>query len=65
MKAKKPNLCQEYKAARKLRGSQTAVARALGVGQITLSRRETGISQVTKEAMMALLSLPEKKGKPC
>jgi hypothetical protein len=32
----------EYKAARRLRGSQVGVAAALGVAQNTVSRREIG-----------------------
>lgn len=49
-----------YKAERKLRGTQTSVAAQLGVTQVTLSRRETG-GEITREAWLALLSLPKKR----
>ncbi|MDE2106126.1 MAG: helix-turn-helix transcriptional regulator [Patescibacteria group bacterium] len=53
----------EYKAERKLRGTQTAVAAQLGVTQVTMARRETGVSPVTKEMWLALLALPKKRKK--
>lgn len=51
---------QAYKKAREARGTQTEVAEQLGVTQVTLSRRETGAVPVTREVMLALLSLEEK-----
>lgn len=54
---------QNYKTERELRGTQIEVAAMLGVTQVTLSRRETG-GEITREAWLALLSLPKKrKGK--
>jgi len=51
----------EYKAERKLRGTQTSVAAQLGVTQVTMARRETGVSPVTTEMCLALLALPKKR----
>jgi hypothetical protein len=48
----------EYQRARKARGTQTAVADALGIQRVTIMRRETARSAVTREAMLALLTLP-------
>jgi len=48
----------EYQRARKARGTQTAVADALGIRRVTIMRRETARSTVTREAMLALLTLP-------
>ena len=50
----------EYRAARKKRGTQHAVAVALGVHQVTIARRETGAQPINREAALALLALPEK-----
>ena len=47
-----------YRLARKARGTQTAVAEALGIRRVTIMRRETSRSTVTLEAMLALLTLP-------
>jgi transcriptional regulator with XRE-family HTH domain len=47
-----------YRLARKARGTQTAVAEALGIRRVTIMRRETSRSTVTREAMLALLTLP-------
>lgn len=52
---------EDYKAERKLRGTQTGVAALLGVTQVTIARRETGVSPITHETMLALLSLPKKR----
>ncbi len=49
---------QTYRAARKERGSQVEVAALLGVDRATLRRRENGDIPVTREAALALLSLP-------
>ena len=51
----------DYKAERKLRGTQTTVAAQLGVTQVTIARRETGVSPITTEMWLALLSLPKKR----
>jgi len=48
----------QYRYDRKLRGTQTAVADALGISRVTIMRRETARSTVTREAMLALLTLP-------
>jgi transcriptional regulator with XRE-family HTH domain len=48
----------QYCLARKVRGTQTAVADALGIRRVTIMRRETSRSTVTLEAMLALLTLP-------
>ena len=53
----------EYKIERKLRGTQTVVAAQLGVTQVTMARRETGVSPVTRETWLALLALPKKRKK--
>ena len=54
----------EYKAERKRRGlSQAALAALVGVTQGTISDRETGRREITREAEMALLSLPVPKRK--
>jgi len=50
----------QYRYDRKLRGTQTAVADALGIRRVTIMRRETARSAVTREAMIALLTLPKK-----
>lgn len=54
---------EEYKAQRELRGTQTAVAEKLGTTQVTLARRETGVSPISREVALALLSLPKKRTK--
>jgi predicted transcriptional regulator len=48
-----------YKAERKLRGTQTAVATKLGVHQVTIARREVGALPITVECWKALLSIPK------
>jgi DNA-binding transcriptional regulator YdaS (Cro superfamily) len=50
-----------YKATRELRGSQVAVARLLGVHSVTISKRECGVQPVSREAELALLTLPKKR----
>jgi transcriptional regulator with XRE-family HTH domain len=50
----------EYRDARKKRGTQHAVAAALGVHQVTIARRETGVQPINREAELALLALPQK-----
>lgn len=53
----------DYKAARAARGPQVKVAFQLGVHEQCVSRRERGIIPVTREAELALLSLPIKSPK--
>lgn len=50
----------DYKRERKLRGTQQQIADALKVHQVTIARRETGALPVTREAWLALLSLPKR-----
>lgn len=50
---------ESYTAARVARGTQSAVADALGVKRETIARRETGARAITRESMLALLTLPE------
>jgi len=50
----------QYRYDRKLRGTQTSVAEALGISRVTIMRRETFRTTVTREAMIALLTLPKK-----
>lgn len=57
----------EYKSERTKRDlSQVALAALVGVRQGTISDRETGRAAITKEAELALLSLPlpSKKNRP-
>lgn len=53
----------EYKEARRLRGTQNEIAELLGVRQATISDRETGTMPITREAELALVSLPKKRKK--
>ena len=55
----------EYRAQRLRRGSQEAIAKALGLQRVTITRRENGKRRVTREAMLALLTLPVLNAKPC
>lgn len=48
----------DYKREREARGSQEAVARALGVHRVTVANREIGRQVITREAWLALCSLP-------
>lgn len=52
---------EQYRVERKLRGTQMEVAAKLEVHQVTVARRETGDMPITKEAELALLSLPKKR----
>lgn len=52
---------EAYRAERKLRGTQVEVAEKLGVHQVTIARRETNEMPITREAELALLSLPKKR----
>lgn len=51
----------EYKSARQQRGTQQGVALALGVDYRTVQRREAGDIPVSREAAVALLTLPKTK----
>lgn len=55
----------EYRTQRLRRGSQQAIAEALGLQRVTITRRENGKRRVTREAMLALLTLPVLGDKPC
>lgn len=55
----------EYRTQRLRRGSQEAIAEALGLQRVTITRRENGKRRVTREAMLALLTLPVVSDKPC
>lgn len=50
---------EKYKSERQLRGSQLAVAAQLEIHRVTLARRETGVLPITREAWLALLTLPK------
>lgn len=51
----------QYRAERIARGSQTAVAKRLGVHPLTISRRERGEIPINREAEVALRALPKLK----
>ena len=51
----------EYQSARKERGTQDSVAALLGVSRVTVARREIGEIPVTREAELALLSIPKNR----
>lgn len=52
----------QYKKLRERKGTQSAVAKLLGVSVVTLSNRENGHWKVSAEAAAALESLPDKNG---
>lgn len=54
---------EKYKLERTKRGTQSSVATLLGVHRVTLAKREGGAvdAPITREAWLALLSLPKKK----
>lgn len=52
---------EKYKAERTLRGTQEQVAAKLGVTRVSLARRETGTRPISREAWLALLSLPKRR----
>jgi transcriptional regulator with XRE-family HTH domain len=52
---------EAYAEQRRLRGSQRAVAKQLGVSHITIARRETGVIPITREAELALSALAPRK----
>lgn len=51
----------DYKMEREQRGTQATVAALLLVSRVTVARRETGEQVITREAELALLSLPKKR----
>jgi transcriptional regulator with XRE-family HTH domain len=57
---KSPMTPKQYRAERRKRGSQTEVAKLLGVDPQTISRRERGELPINKEAEMALRALKVK-----
>lgn len=48
---------EEYRNLRKQIGSQTKIAKQLGVNRITIIRRETGQTKITPEAIIAITTL--------
>src|SRR5437667_8276208 len=52
---------EEYKMLRKEIGTQTKVARLLGVSRTTIWQRETGGRTINREAELAIESLYEKR----
>ena len=52
-----------YRAERRRRGTQEDVARLLRVSRVTVARRESGRIPITREAWLALLSLPVRDAK--
>jgi hypothetical protein len=48
-----------YHKERVARGSRRTVAARLGAHHVTLAKRETGKMRITKEAWLALMSLPK------
>jgi transcriptional regulator with XRE-family HTH domain len=48
----------DYKFERERRGTQTRVAALLGVSRVSISRRENGRQKITREAELALVSIP-------
>ena len=52
----------KYKEERKKRGNLFLGAALLHVNRVTIARRETGTLPILKEAELALLYLPVKKG---
>jgi hypothetical protein len=51
----------KYKAERYRRGTQAEVAKALGVTREAVARREVGMRPISREAWLALTSLPVRK----
>ena len=56
----------DYQRHRQLRGTQESVAAQLGVHAQTIAKRERGApdAPITREAWLALLSLPKKRKRP-
>lgn len=51
----------QYRTERESRGTQTSVAALLRIDPQTISRRERGEIEITREAELALLSIPKKR----
>ncbi len=49
---------KSYKREREKRGTQARVASLLGVSRVAVARRETGARPISREAWLALLSIP-------
>ena len=47
----------EYKSTREKIGTQSEVARLLGVNRVTVAKREAGMMVITQEAVLAIKSL--------
>jgi len=54
---------EQYKATRERLGTQTEVARLLGVNRVTVAKRENGTMTITNEAVLAIQSLRRPRGK--
>ena len=56
---------EKYKSERMKRGTQESVALRLGVHRVTIAKREcgSGDAPITREAWLALLSLPKTKAR--
>lgn len=54
---------ESYKRERRRRGTQASVAEQLEVSRVTVAKRETGAMVITREAWLALLSLPVVRGR--
>jgi transcriptional regulator with XRE-family HTH domain len=56
-------IAPDYQAERRKRGTQESVAAQLGVHPQTIAKRERGApdAPITREAWLALLSLPKKR----
>jgi DNA-binding XRE family transcriptional regulator len=54
----RPLTPEKYKNERKKRGTQTEVAQRLKVHRDTIAKREGGTTPITREAWLALVSLP-------
>lgn len=55
---------RQYKTARTLHGTQATVAAMLGVDRVTVAKRETGALPISREAELAIRSLPLPKPQP-
>lgn len=53
----------QYRRERKARGTQATVAALLGVQRETITRREAGEVEITREMELALLALPKKRAR--
>lgn len=71
-KAKEKMTAQQYKKARRARGTKQEIARMTGVHTTTIDRRESGAATVSREAELVLMGIPvllrpvkdRKRGRP-